>query len=369
MMKKTSFLKTSQKRLGAFFIGLFVLTVFYYGLIASDRFETDVRFIVRQEHSAEHMALDLGAVLSGGVKSDQDAYLIRDYIVSYDMWQALDEKLHIKAHYQSSDIDIISRLKSEPTTQEIVEYYQEHVTLDIDPVSGVAVLAVQAYEPEIAEEMVTFILARSEIFINDVSQALADEQQSFVKAELGRATERLRGIKQQMIRFQNDHALFSPTEQAGALSSLIGKLEAELAEQKTRMKELQSFAAKESMEMVAVTRRISALQAQIEQERSRVVGAEAGETLNLLAAEFENLKMELSFALDIYKATLTSLEKVRLDASRKMKHLVVITTPKAADSAEYPRRVYWTVTIGLFLFLLYGVARLIMSVVADHKMV
>ena len=75
----------------------------------------------------------------------------------------------------------------------------------------------------------------------------------------------------------------------------------------------------------------------------------------------------MGFATDLYKLSLASLEKARLDASRKLKKLIVISTPRLAEDALYPRKLYLIITSLIVLNILFGIGTLIRSIVREHK--
>ncbi|MCG2942404.1 capsule biosynthesis protein, partial [Escherichia coli] len=78
-------------------------------------------------------------------------------------------------------------------------------------------------------------------------------------------------------------------------------------------------------QVVAIRSQISALQQQISSEKSKLTSPSTAK-LNRSVADFEALKAKVEFSSDLYKLSLASLEKARLEASRKLKKLVVVQT-------------------------------------------
>jgi capsular polysaccharide transport system permease protein len=118
--------------------------------------------------------------------------------------------------------------------------------------------------------------------------------------------------------------------------------------------------------VVTARNALAALQTQITQEKAKLTAPEDGR-LNLQAAQFQELRAAVDFQLDLYKLALVALEKTRADASHKIKSLAVITTPQLAQQAEYPRRVYTLAVLLMLCSLLYGVLRLGVSIIQDHR--
>ena len=84
-------------------------------------------------------------------------------------------------------------------------------------------------------------------------------------------------------------------------------------------------------------------------------------------AQYKELQIEADFALEAYKAGFSSLEKARLDASRKLKHFVMVSTSGLPEDAVYPRILYNLLTALVLLFLFYGVIRLVIATIQDHR--
>lgn len=118
--------------------------------------------------------------------------------------------------------------------------------------------------------------------------------------------------------------------------------------------------------MIALKDQIKALEEQIKKESDKLTSP-TNKKLNKNVAEFEALKAQVMFATDMYKISLASLEKARLEATRKLKKLIVITQPLLAQEAMYPRKVYIGVTSFVLFNILFGIGLLIHSIVREHR--
>ncbi len=56
----------------------------------------------------------------------------------------------------------------------------------------------------------------------------------------------------------------------------------------------------------------------------------------------------------------------QLDASKKVKSLVVVSRPNLPDEAIYPDRIYILATVGAFLLMGFGVLSVIFAVIREH---
>ena len=83
-------------------------------------------------------------------------------------------------------------------------------------------------------------------------------------------------------------------------------------------------------------------------------------------AGFEDLRFDVEFSAERYRLALLSLEKAQIDASQKVKSVVVVARPNEPDEALYPDRPYILATVGVFLLLFYGIAGVVFAAVREH---
>lgn len=361
--KKISLLRRSW--LWCILLPFFICGV-YFGLIASDRYVGEAKVIVKQADN--NSAVDFGIALLGTAMSSgqQDAQLVRQFILSLDMLHHLDNTLAVREHYQSKDADILSRLWAWESQEDFLKYYRKHITVTYDEVSGVLAIRAQAFTSEFAQEIVKAVLQQSEQYINQIGHQLASEQVNFVQKELDRATQHLRKSKQQILEFQEEYQLFSPEQESGAKLTMVNELEAQITRHKAELNNFRSYMNETAADIVALKAKIGSLETQLLIERSKLVG-ETSNTFSDVTAKHADLLLDLEFATDLYKASLMSLEQARIEAYRKLKYLVVVDSPSLAEEAEFPNRVYDLVSILVVLSLLYGAMKITWATIKEHR--
>lgn len=82
----------------------------------------------------------------------QDAQLIRQFILSLDMLHQMDKTLGLREHYESTDIDFLSRLWQWESQEDFLEYYHKHVTVIYDELSGTLTIRARSFYPGICPE-------------------------------------------------------------------------------------------------------------------------------------------------------------------------------------------------------------------------
>lgn len=351
----------------AFVLAPLLVLAVYYGLIATDRYVSESRVIVERDSSAVASGLDLGFLSLGSGSSTKDIELVKRFIESPAMLEYLDQALGLRAHYTSDEADTFSRLSGAASREKFLKYYLDHIQVEVEHDSMTLDIAVEGFAPEFAQRMGGTMVQRAEQFVNEVGQGLAREQVRFVQGEVDKANQKLLEAANALIAYQNEHELISPELENQAVTQVIVGLQQELARQKTELKALQSYLSGAAPEVVAVQKKISALDRQIAQERAKQVRSGKSEALNDLLVRYKELELSLQVATDIYQAGLKSLEAAKLDASRKVKHLVMVSAPTLPDASTRPRRLYAWVTVAAMLNILYLVGGIIVSIIKDHQ--
>jgi len=341
----------------------------YLYTVAEDRYVSQTVLVVKQidDASARASAVGLGALLGATSTSVEDAYFLKEYIESYDMFVKLDKRLNLRQHFVGDQQDWFFRLAPDASREETLEYYQKRVSLKIDEKLTILELTVEGFDPTIAYQINQQIIEESERFINELSRQLAREQLKFSEDQLAQALERLRLSREALLSYQNNNRIFDPAANATSVNQLIAALRSNLAELQTQERTLLSYLNPDTPQIVALRSQISAVQQQINDEQAKLTSSQGGTRLNRQAVQFETIKAETEYSTDVYKIALAALESARLETSRKMKSLVLITSPQQPDEALYPRRVYILLSIFLITLLVYGFIQLTVSVIREHR--
>lgn len=354
-------------KLGSFMwvIACFAIAVLYFGLIASDRYVSRAQIVIKQADQIK-MLPDALSMLGLGGSNHEDVLLVQDYLNSPDLLAKLDKELGLKAHYQSHNVDYFSRLSGDVSQEDFLKYYREHLSLRLDDISGVLTVELQAFDPDYGQRVVSLMLKESEGFINKLGHQVALEQLAFVEKEVDRAYQRVQDEKAKVLDFQNKHNLISPESTSTARMGVVSQIEGELASQQAQLKQLQSYMRDTAPAVISVKARTKALTEQLAQEKARLTGTDQ-DAMNEVTARYMDVQTQATLAADLYKSGLISLEQARVEAYRKLKHLLVVSQPSLAQDAEYPRRLYNLATIGVLLCLMYGLIVMGLATLREHQ--
>lgn len=344
-----------------------LLIVSYLYLFAQQRFVSQSTLLVKQVGEVSNVAASSGLSTLLGVSNtnSEDAHILTAYITSRNMVESLDKKLNLRKAFIVQN-DPVFGLSSDASIEELVKYFNQRIQVNLDEKTMMMTISSQGFNSSFALRLNQEILKNSELFINDLSQQIAEEQLKFAEKQLDEAKEQLDSARDTLLDYQNRNQMYDPQAQAQVVATVVASLEANLAQLRTEERTSLSYLNENAPQVVAIRSQIDSVQKQIADEKAKLTSPNTSK-LNKSVADFEALKANVDFATDLYKLSLASLEKARLEASRKLKKLVVISTPELAQDAIYPRTLYLIATYFLILNILFGITVLIYSIIREHK--
>lgn len=347
-------------------IAPWIAIICYLLLFAAPRYVSTSSVVVKQVSEQGVSATGISALLGVNNTNRDDAVYLTEYILSTDLIKRLDERFDFRNNYYVNGRDFVSEIDQEASQEELVKYYKKRVSVSLDDVSSVLTVSTEGFTPEFALELNQAILNESEIFVNDISKKVASEQLAFVTTQVADAENRLNEAKQILLDYQNTNEIFDPQTNAQIVNQVIATLQGQLSSLRTEERQLLSYLNPEAPQVVSLRSQIASVEKQIREEQAKLTSPR-NSRLNTQTAQFESIKADVEFANELYKLALTSLESARIEAIRKMKNLVVISSPHAAEDARYPRYAYVIGTSLALLLILYGFIVLILAIIRDHS--
>ena len=162
-----------------------VIAAIYYLMIASPRYVSEARFIVRAP--SQQQPTGLGVALQGvGIATTQtDAFAVHEYITSRDGLSELSERFDLAAVLGPRGADMFSRfpLPWEQRSEEgLYRALQRFVTVGYDATTGISTLRVEAFRGQDAKALNEALLAGGEGLINRLNQRAATDAVSEAEA-------------------------------------------------------------------------------------------------------------------------------------------------------------------------------------------
>lgn len=359
---------TGMNRLLLFAVVLPTLvSIIYFGLIASDVYISESRFVVRSPE--RQTASPLGILLKGAgfSRSQDDTYTVQDFILSRDALQLLDDKLRIGRAFSNAKVDIFSRfagLDWDKSFEALHRYYQAKVAVQVDSVSSISTLTVRAFTAEDAFRINLQLLEMSEVLINTLNERGRQDTIRFAASEVAEAEKKAKAAALALSAYRNQKGVIDPERQSTIQLQQIAKLQDELIATQAQLTQLLTF-TKENPQIPSLQKRVLTLREEIGAETNRVAGGDR--SLANKAGEYQRLALEREFADKQLGSTLASLEQARNDAQRKQLYLERIVQPRLPDMAMEPRRlrgVLATLVLGLIG---WGILTMLIAGIKEHQ--
>lgn len=339
----------------------------YYGLIASDLYTSESRFLVRSSQKPVQTGL-LGDFLqsSGITHSQDDTYSVRDFILSRDALMELDEKLGVRKLYASGAHDLIARFPDfdrDRSFEAFLKYYRKRVTVEYDPVTSISVLTVRAFNAQDSYRINSLLLDMSERLVNSLNERSRNDLIRFAESEVKIASDKARDASLAMLAFRKEQSVFEPDKQAAIQLEGVAKLQAELVATEAELAQVKRLSP-DNPQIVGLNSRAETLRNAITSEAAKVTSGKG--SLSVYAPTFERLALESTFADKQLGTALAELQLARSDAARQQLYLERLVQPNLPDKAMEPRRIRSIITVFAIGMVAWGVISLILASIREH---
>jgi capsular polysaccharide transport system permease protein len=343
------------------------LTAGYLWTRAADQYHSEVAFSIRSEEAGSTTAGLIGAITNIGTGSASDADILFEYVRSQKIVEEIDRDLDLRTLYNRPEGDPVFTLGEGATIEDLVAYWQRMVNVSFETSNGIIHVRADAFAPEEAQAIASAILEKSSALVNRLSEQAREDAIRYAREELDEAEENLRAMRARLAEFRRVNRMVDPSGDAAGQSGLLNALQSQLAQALVERDMLLTYAGETDQRVVQATRRIDAITARLEEERTTlgVVGVES--TLPEVIGAYEELRVDLEFANTTYTQALGGLTAARAEARRQSRYLAPHIQPTLAESPLYPRRLLLSGLAGLFLMLGWGVLMLIYYNVRDNR--
>ncbi len=343
------------------------LAAIYYGLIASDVYISESRFVVRSPQRQAQGGV-LGSFLQGTgfSRSQDDTYSVRDFILSRDALKELDEQLGVRKAYSTKEADVINRfpgLDWDASFEAFHRYYKKQVAVDYDPVSSISVLTVRAFAAQDAKGVNDLLLKMGERLVNNLNDRSRLDLIRTAEQEVKIAEDRTKSASLAFSAFRSTQTVFDPEKQSAMQLQGVGKLQEELLSVEAQLTQLRQISPT-NPQISVLKNRTDDLRKTIATETAKITGV--GSSLTSKSTNFERLALEKGFAEKQLAIALTALESAKSEAQRKQLYLERLVQPNLPDKALEPRRIRSFFTVLAVGLLAWGVATLLAASIREH---
>jgi capsular polysaccharide transport system permease protein len=316
----------------------------YYGLLASDRYVTETQFAIRPAvGSAEKAAPDEVGTNSGTVSSTiaQDSLITLEYVYSRPLLETIEAQLPVRAWFSRDGIDYFSRLDPDEPIEKRLRYWRKRVSIDVDSVSGIMSLSVEAFDPAESLAITQAILKAVDAMVNGLSVRAREDALAESARELARAEERVRTISTALTDLRNRVGVLDAVKSNEANLKTISELRSTRVNLAIQLSVGQRDLGPASRHIIDLKQQIADLDANIARIRRESAGdaPEQKRQLSSALTQFEALENERKSAEKYHEMVRKAHEHARIIAARQVQFLSPIIVPVQPESSTEPRRV------------------------------
>jgi capsular polysaccharide transport system permease protein len=344
-----------------------LLATLYFGLLASDVYESESQFVVRSPERQSTTGLGVLLKSVGFANAGDEIFVAQDYVQSRDALRTLNRDGAVERAYTLPGISIFDRFNPlgwNGSFEDLYDYFLGRIDVEHDTTSSITTLTVEAFTAGDAYRMNQRLLEQSETLVNRLNARGQNDLIRFAQREVDEARRSASTAAASLAEFRNRRGVVDPERQAAVQLQMISKLQDELIGARVTLQQLRSIAP-ENPQIPVLQTRITSLTQQIEAESGRVAGGRR--SLSADAAQFQRLQLEREYSDRQLASALASLQEARNEARRKQAYVERIVQPNLPDEASEPRRlrgVFATFVLGLIA---YGVLSMLLAGVREHR--
>lgn len=344
-----------------------LLASFYYLVIASPRYVSEARFVVRSANVASPSAVGMALNVAGFSTGINDAYAIHEYLSSRDGLNQLQSRFDLRAIFGPKGADPLARypqpLQSD-SEEALYKAYKRFLNVGYDSTTGISIIRVETFNAKQSQALNIALLESGETLINQLNDRAAANAISDAQRDQAQAIAAAERAKQALTAFRNSAQFIDPRAQAAESAQITGALLVTIAQLRAEREQLAADAPA-SPQLPVLNRRITALERQVAEARALLAGNE--DSLAPKVGAYEDLVLQREIAEKRVAQADATLLAAQQEAARQKLYLERIVAPNLPDKATSPRRLRSILTVLASMLLLYGLGWLVWAGVREHR--
>jgi capsular polysaccharide transport system permease protein len=343
-----------------------LLATLYFGLIASDVYISESRFVVRTPEKPAGSALGVFLKNTGFSTNSDESYTAQSAMISRDALVALNKGGAFRAAYSHPGISIFERfdpLGFSGSFEDLYRTFKGHVSLEHENTDTITVLKVRAYGKDDARLINERLLEIAEGAVNRLNARGRNDLIHFASNEVDDAKRHARESAVALAAFRQRTQIVDPDKQAAIQLQIIAKLQDEVISTRSEIRGLSEVAPR-NPQIGVLRAKLDELREEIRAESSGVAGGNG--SLASASVEYQRLQLDNQVAEKQLAGALTSLQEAQNEALRKQAYLERIAQPNLPDAPLEPRRVRGILSVLVLGLVAYGILSMLLAGLREH---
>jgi capsular polysaccharide transport system permease protein len=332
-----------------------IVSVFYFTRIAVDQYQSETRFTVRSSTPA--LGKDQLTKVTGlpSAQIAQDTQIVTNFIASKDMVAALQSRVNFQKLYGNPDIDPLARLRQDASTEKLLDYWEDMVSIKTDANSGIVTVKVRAFSAADSQKVLQEVVAASEVVVNDVNNRIWRDVITTAQTNLDNAKNQLQKTREQLQLARNQTGVLSVAGSSAIFTNLITTVQTDRINLQQRYDALLGNVSPTAPQMRVLKREIESKQKQLDDLNRQVAGqGKSEQNLADVSVDMSQRELEQTLAEQQFAASMKTLEQVQFVSKQQLLYLDTFLAPNLPDEAKYPKRGLWIGGVLAATILIWG---------------
>jgi capsular polysaccharide transport system permease protein len=329
-----------------------LLSIAYYAFIASPVYVSTASLAVSNpsENATSLVSLLAGSSTEGSMEG---AYILQDYLTSWEAFQKANKAMDLAQNYQLGDF--VSRYGGLATywhqnDTALWHYYQNHVEVSVDSRSGIARINVYGYHPGFTVTLGRWLLDEATRHMNEMNQR---QELDFIANSEQRQKTLETSVKDDeaaIASYRAQIGIYDPQEKSVADLTLANSLTLKLTDLQAQY-EAVSKATPDNPIARNLDSEMTVLKAQIADTQAQLPG------IARLAARYESLVTTRNDDVTLLQQANLAVQQAQQKAMQNRYYFGGISDPSLPQTPELPHRLLYICGIFLGSFVLWGLLR------------
>ena len=344
-----------------------LLAVAYYGFIASDRFVSEAKFVVRAPGAGGGSGLSMVMRGDASNRTADDTHAVNAFVLSRDAASELARAHAFRDVMSRPEGDMFARFPNFYTRnneEKFFEAYRRFVTVRVDSTTGISTLVVHAFRADDAKLIADAILASSERFVNRLHERATRDEIAFTRTLVDQARSQLTEVVERLAEYRNQEQTLDPQTESNSRLATLSKIATEISQLEAGLAQ-QLAMAPQSPAIGPMREVIQSMRNELDRQRRFLVGDSSS-----MASKFEAYEMliiERDLASRALVDAVVRMEKARQDGERQSMYLQRVVEPNQPDYPAAPYRLLGILFITALSFVMYAICRSLLGLALEHR--
>jgi capsular polysaccharide transport system permease protein len=338
------------------------LSIIYVQFFFIYVYSSNVVFSIRniEENQSPAISLFTDQIQS---PSSKNIKKLEEYLKSQEIFELLNNKFNLKKIYNDKEKTNFYERFFIKYDEDYLKNYQNNLSFVVD--EDLIKLSFNSYNTEFSKKVIEFLLKKGELFLNNLEENKIKKNLFFIKNDLNNKKIKLIRLQNKLNQFQNNYKIIDPNLEIKSEYTFQNQLKIEKIKKESQYNVKKTYMNEKSPELKELKQYIQELNKNIKNINKNIYGDDNKLIGKMI--QFQELKQQLKFQLELYKNTLTNYELNLIQNNKNKEYVEIITKPTTSNKFIYPEKFKIIFITFIFSLLLNFIFQSIFKLIKEHK--